>query len=251
MRTRGYICLIAVSSLVWATAGPAGAADPPWKDKPINQWTVEEAKQVLTDSPWEKSVNPTMERSPSEGRSRGGGMGRGGGIGMGGGGMGIPGMGGGGMGRRGGGYGGGGGQTPPTVDPSTPSMPVPTLMLRWESALPVRAAEMKTGDANAPSVDEDHYAIAVYGYSGRSSDIDPDSLKKQARIKRQGKKDLKPSSVDVLQRDNDTVFVYLFPKSNEIGRNDKVVKFEGKIGRLQFAQAFELDDMVFAGKLEL
>ena len=35
--------------------------------------------------------------------------------------------------------------------------------LRWESALPIREAELKARETNAPAVDEDHYAIAVYG----------------------------------------------------------------------------------------
>jgi hypothetical protein len=36
------------------------------------------------------------------------------------------------------------------------------VVVRWESALPVRAAERKTGETNVPTVDSDHYAIVVY-----------------------------------------------------------------------------------------
>ena len=72
------------------------AVDQPWKDKRIAEWTEDDAKLVLADSPWAKSVTPTLNNSRSEGdRRSGGGMGRGGGISLG-----IPGLGG--MGRRGG-----------------------------------------------------------------------------------------------------------------------------------------------------
>src|SRR5689334_17671284 len=95
-------------------------------------------------------------------RSRG--MGRGGGVGMGGVGISLPGMGG--MGRRGGmgSPGGGGGypgcgQNRRNPDSAAP----PTLTMRWESAMPVRSAELRVHDSAAPTLNGKHYAIAVYG----------------------------------------------------------------------------------------
>src|SRR5271155_6262152 len=51
----------------------ADTADPSWKDKPLPQWNVEDAKQVLTDSPWVKVVTPQNIRdlSPDERREGG------------------------------------------------------------------------------------------------------------------------------------------------------------------------------------
>jgi hypothetical protein len=129
------------------------------------------------------------------------------------------------------------------------------LKLRWESALPIREAELKARDTSAPTLDADHYAIAVYGVPSRMAGGDTKSLanqlKKQAAIKRDGKKNLKPSSVEVLQRDDGPVIVYLFPRSKEITRQDKRIEFDAQIGRLQFAQSFYVDDMNYQGKLEL
>ncbi len=189
-------------------------------------------------------------------------MGRGGGIGIGGIGIGLPG--GGGMGRRGGmgGPGMGGGGYPPGGQPrgtndgsGTHSTEPPTLKLRWESALPVREAELKTHDNSAPTLDENHYAIAVYGVPRRMVDADSENLaarlKKQAAIKRDGKKDLKPSRVEVLQREEGPVIVYLFPRSTEITRQDKRIEFDAEIGRLKFTQAFYVDEMTYQGKIEL
>lgn len=225
-----------------------------WKDKPITEWSDDDTKQILADSPWAKTTQPTMDSSANNGERQSRGMGRGGGIGIGGIGIGLPGMGGrgrrGGMGNPGGGHPGGtsGGN-------GTDYGQRPVLKLRWESALPIREAELKSRDITAPTVDESHYAIAVYGVPNRMVNGDSKNLagqlKKQAAIKRQGKKDLKPSSVEVLQREDGPVIVYLFPRSNEITRQDKRIEFGAKILRLQLSESFFVEDMTYQGKLEL
>jgi hypothetical protein len=76
-------------------------------------------------------------------------------------------------------------------------------------------------------------------------------LKGQAAIKRKGKKEIKPSGVEVIPRDYGTVVVYSFSRSNEITRQDKEIEFDAQIGRLQISQSFTLDDMIYQGKLSL
>ena len=44
--------------------------------------------------------------------------------------------------------------------PQGPGVP---LLLRWESALPVRLAELKAHVVEPPTLSEDGYMIAVYG----------------------------------------------------------------------------------------
>ncbi|MGH9645352.1 MAG: hypothetical protein ACRD4E_00925 [Bryobacteraceae bacterium] len=237
-----------------------------WK-KPVPEWTVDDAHQVMTDSPWVKTTTPTMEGRANGGQRRNTGGnrgGRGGGINVGGIGIGIPGIGG----RGGGGYPGGGGGYPggsrtggnyPTgtsgddgrSEPVTP----PKLTLRWESAMPVREAELRERDVDAPTVDENHYAIAVLGVprnmiQGDTRAMEAD-LKKQAVLKRDGKKDFKPSSVEILQRDDGPVIVFFFSRSTEISTSDRRVEFDAQIGRLKFNDAFFTEDMVYDGKLAL
>jgi len=240
-----WSCLFVLSTFL------AVAADESWKDKQIAEWSQDDAKQVLSDSPWVKTATPTINKSAGDGPRR---SGRGGGFGVGGVRIGLPGVGG--MGRRGGiggpGTGGGGSprgaQTGGTNDDShLPS----TVTLRWESALPVRGAELKTHDPNAPIVDEDAYAIAVYGLPNRMTLSDPEQLKKQATLKRDGKKDMKPSRVELLQKDDGPVIVYLFPRTQEITKDDWKILFDAEIGRLKLGQSFYLDDMVYQGKREL
>ncbi len=252
-------------SLLTLSVALAAAGSQAWKDKRIAEWTEDDAKEVMTESPWAKTVTPSMSGNGnvSNGPQRsGGGMGRGGGIGVGGIGIGLPGMGG--MGRRGG-MGGGsprGGGYPPGGQPrgtddgrgSDPGSS-PTLTVRWESALPIRVAELITHTLSPDSSDEGHYAIGVYGLPSRMVTTDSRTLaaqlKGQASLKRDGKKDLKPSRVDVLDLESGPVIIYLFPRSAEITARDNRLEFDAKIGRLELKQAFYVDEMTFQGKLEL
>jgi hypothetical protein len=219
------------------------AADPAWKTKPTPDWTKEDAQQVLTNSPWSKVVTAGITRKQSEDERRAGGeMGDAKGVGFDG------------------------------VDTTRPKPQVPRdvtdlvkpnpykappaqflkLQLRWESALPVRVAELKAGVIEPPTLQEEGYSIAVYGVPATYVKGDPKSLgeplKNQAALKRDGKKDVKPSSVEVFEREDGAVVVYGFPLSAEISRKDGHVEFGAQIGRLVFTSTFDLDEMQFQGK---
>jgi hypothetical protein len=218
--------------------------NPPWKAKRIAEWSDEDARQLLADSPWVKSFTPTLASPQGSAASPRMGMG---GIGIGGVGIGMPGMG-----RRG--YPNGGGY-PGGQAPTSSSGEPPKLTLRWESAMPVRTAELKTRDNDAPVIDDKHYAIAVYGvadfYLNGDSKKVADELKKNASLRRDGKKDVKPSSVELLDKPGGRVVLYMFSTSNEITKDDHRIEFDAKIGRLELNQSFFLDDMVWDGKREI
>ena len=215
-------------------------ADQAWKNKQYPEWTEDDAKEVMTNSPWAKTVVATpmkpddREKQPGSHRAR---------IGIGG--IGIGRSRSGGTGRQGGDNGG---------KPASPDQPA-TLTLRWESALPMREAELKARDTGAPDVGDDFYAIAVYGIPRGALTDDSkerqDELKKLAALKREGKKDLRPTRVDILLRESGPVVVYLFAKSAEFTWRDHGFTFEAQISRLKFSQAFSAEDMMFHGKLEL
>ena len=57
-----------------------------WKDKPVPEWTEGDARQILSDSPWAKSVTAKVNRTPNNQQGSRGGIGIGG--------IGIPRMGG-------------------------------------------------------------------------------------------------------------------------------------------------------------
>ena len=242
-----------------ALVGQLAQAQVAWIDKPVARWTDSDARLVLSESPWSKQVEPILK---SEGPRGGRGVGIGsplGTIGIGGGGIGIGGP------RRGGrsGRGPGGGMPPvgmpggggrPMADEIAPRTISP-VTIRWESALPVQEAELKTADGNAPIVDEANYALAIVGLPNRLANGDPQALAKQwkgqAKLKRSGKEDIKPSEVRVLPRDEGLVVMFLFSRTNEITASDREVEFEAVIGPLELKQIFTLREMSYAGKLEL
>ena len=127
--------------------------------------------------------------------------------------------------------------------------------MRWESALPVRLAEFKSHEIEPPTLEGDGYRIAVYGIPRADIKGEPEELgkplKSLAALKREGKKDVRPVSVEVFQRDDGMVVVYLFPLSAEISKKDGQLQFVAQIGRIVVDQIFELSEMEFLGKLEL
>lgn len=218
----------------------------PWKNKPMAEWTPAEAAQVLADSPWAKSTVPTLDKSIRPPHTTAGP----GGVDVGGVDVGLPiGIGG----VRGRGVNGRTQRTP--GDQPADSTEMPKLTVRWASALPVTVAELKTREVNAPVVDEDHYAISVYGIPVRYVPGKPDrlagELKRHAVLKRDGKKEIKASGAEVMMRDDGPVIVFRFPRSSEISRGDSQVEFEAEIDRLKIAQAFVPGEMIYQGKLEM
>jgi hypothetical protein len=236
-----------IQRLLWipclCVTGWLWAAGPSWTGKPMADWTEQDARQVLESSPWAKVVVAGITRRQTEAERREGGQ------------MGQP---------HGIGYDGiddrlfhpevlgnplGGAPKP------GPPLPVIRVLVRWESALPVRAAEFKTGENPPPTISNDGYIIAVYGVPGRENKGDPKRLgepfKELAALKRAGKPDAKPVSVEVFQLESGAAVVYRFPLSAEISTRDTFVEFDALIGRLQVTNVFHIDRMRLQGKLDL
>jgi hypothetical protein len=218
------------------------AAEPGWGNKPIQSWTLDDARQVLTDSPWAQTVQANINRLQTEDQRReSGDMGEAHGVG----------------------YDG--------LDPdrmklpksilgillsSPPPRPLPQrpMQVIWASAYPIRAAVLKAG-VDGPTVERDGYKIAVYGIPSSNAKGDPKTLgqplKVQAFLRRDGQKPVKPVSCEVFQTEDGMVAVYVFPLSAEITRKDGVVTFDARIGRLAVTGVFNVVEMEFMGKLEL
>jgi hypothetical protein len=213
------------------------AADPSWKERPIAQWDQNDATQVLTDSPWAKYVTPQRVRdlSPNECLAAGDWTGcTGKGVGIAGTGL---------LGAR---------REAEAIARAHYHPPPGTVVVRWESALPVRAAEQKAGETDVPTLDSDHYAIAVYDIPTPKRWNLARELKGVSFLKRYQKKDLKPSRVEILrQPDGTATVVYLFPSSVEISKRDGRIEFVAQIGRLFVSQFFDPAEMQIQGRQEL
>jgi hypothetical protein len=234
-----------LSGLILFSVAALMAADLSWKTKPIASWTTDDARQILSDSPWAKTTIAGLSRLQSEDERReGGNMGQPHGVGYDGienGKKPMPNL------RS---LYGGPGANPVRTGNAT----FVKLKVIWESAMPIRAAQLKAHDIEPPTLSEEGYSIAVYGVP--FADVkDPkkagDPLKSEAFLRREGKKDVKPTSVEVFERETDLVVVYTFPPSAEINRRDGRVNFLATIGRLNIVQFFSPEEMIFQNKLEL
>jgi hypothetical protein len=214
----------------------ATAYNPSWKDSPVPQWSKDDAKDLLADSPWAKRVQLDKVRNLSPFERRDGGDWEAGipaGIGM------------------------------ATLglfadwreieafEHAYALENLGTVMVRWESAFPVRAAEAKVGETAVPGWMGDYYAIAVHDLRPPFRWNLANQLKGVAFLKRDNKKDLKPARVVVLPKANGlATLVYLFPRS-EITKKDRSLGFVAQIGRLFVAVNFFPEDMRLNGELQL
>ena len=230
-RTKTISLLLSSTVLLMAGA-------PSWQTKPIAQWDENDAKQVLRNSPWVKRATATLLFQPSKDQLRAGGkMGGGKSVGLES--LQLANL-------------VGGGQHHSNSTAKKPGY----LVLRWESASPVRKAESKLEDPNAPGWDGEYYAIAVYGVpidagrldeAGQSAD-----LKKLGILRREGEKDLTAAKVEIAASGSGLATVlYLFPRTRAIAAEEKPIEFSAQLGPIYVAQYFYPKEMQFQGKLEL
>jgi hypothetical protein len=214
------------------------AGGPSWQNKPIAQWSENDAKQVLRSSPWVKRASVSLLYQPNESQLRSGGkMGGGKGVGLES--LQLANL-----------VGGSQHHSNSTTKKSG------SVILRWESAAPVRSAESKLEDPDAPEWDGEYYAIAVHGVpidagrldeAGQSAD-----LKKQGVLKREGEKDVTAAKVEIISTGQGLATVlYLFPRSSAITGGEKRIEFDAQFGPIYVAQYFYPQEMQFQGKLEL
>ncbi len=261
--------------LVLTAAGLAVSvwADDFWGKMPFKEWSDKQVGKILNNSPWAKEVAAAfnMEGGGSADGSRGGGRrgGRGGGGGMGsGGGMSAAsgGMGsGGGMGGAAGGMEGGSGMGGAPSAGTGGGPPAVTALVRWQSALPVKQALVRSkygaeaeSSAEANQIlshQESHYVLVLDKLSPNLSRMDParilERMKPLTALNRKGKEPILPDDIRIGSTAKSVMIYFLFPKRAPITLEDKEVEFATKLGPLEFKKKFKLQDMVLAGKLEL
>ncbi len=218
----------------------SAADQPTWKTKPVGQWDNEDAKQILTDSPWvgHATLQNIPDRSPGERRDSGdwdAGIGKGLGLAA------VLDI-----------LAGGGVNLDEAIARAHYKPSPGTVEIRWESAMPVWTAESKLGQSAATGLHTDWYAITLYKVALPEKRWGAGKLKGLAYLKRQNKKDFKPSRVEIQRHDDGTADVtYFFSRSEEITRRDNPVIFVAQLDRLFVSEFFYPRTMQIAGNLEL
>jgi hypothetical protein len=240
------IILLCLGGLIVASVA---LAEDFWVKKEYMQWSDDEVKKILTDSPWAKDITisapmaalgggaparAAAESDSSDVESGGGGRrGRGG---RGGGGLGAD---------------GGGGREA-----------LVTLTISWRSAQPLRKAIVRSRLGAAAAVppeaeqlvknDDANYVIFVTGVpAGMARALQNPALLEKSTIRAGKKPPIVAKSMDVQAHQRSVDVIYVFPKTPSIAEDDKDVEVVLKLGQIEAKKKFNLKEMVYNGKLEL
>ncbi|MCZ2150636.1 MAG: hypothetical protein LC126_23040 [Bryobacterales bacterium] len=236
-----------------------------WNDKPPAEWSADEIDRLISKPPWAKEATLAYRAGGTDqggydpqgpmggGRTGGGGLGLPGGIGFPGGGMGgrRGGMGGpGGMGYPGGRRGTGGGRSQAKV------------LVRWETAQPVREALKK----DLPEGASGHYILSLNGlpFRGneetRAEDAGSDGerprdrmlerLRQNSQLLPKDRAAIFPDRVE--RADLGNAVLLFFPRGDKpLTEQDKEVTFQSAAGPSTLKVKFSLRDMLYHGELAL
>ncbi len=216
-----------------------------WVKKEYTQWSDEEVKKVMTNSPWAKDITVNAPPGTVGGGQR---APQASGIDVEGGGGGGRGRG---RGARGGDEGGGGG-----------GEVLLTLNMSWRSSLPLRKALVKSrlgGSTEVPaeaqqllSKEQEEYVVVVSGLPARVARQIQDPVQLNRSTLKAGKKaPITPKAVDFQSRTQSVDVLFIFPRTDPITLDDKEVELDLKLGTMEAKRKFNLKDMVYNGKLEL
>ncbi len=229
-----------------------GSTMPEIWNKDFTSWTLEDARQIMTKSPWAKehpmplserpgvayvdmdpvvsaSAPPTAElgNMPNDRNA-----------------------------------------PPPTGrTPSLGSAPVgapqsqPVLKVIWASALPVRLAVLKLrSPKSGPTAEQlarvkdnwPKYVVAVVGLAPPEAGSDPKALARGAFLSIAGKPPVTAIDSDYRRIGTADVYFFRFLKTAlPITNGDGDVQFEATVGRMKLNQKFHLADMEYEGQLAL
>lgn len=228
-------------------ATAAGARGAFWERKQAAEWSEEEVRRMLTDSPWARVITVPLklekpaERGPATWKD-------------------IPGAG-------------------PTLPDSTPGgmigspvggigAPKPKLpqqaqiVVRWMSALPVRLALARhkyrddAAEVRRPlEREEDFYIIEVLGVPSlvayRGPELIQTELHRSGYLRTKSGRLLRPDSTYVAVQGLFLGITIRFPKNEPLSVKDGWVECGGRSELFEFRQRFELRRMVYGGRLEL
>lgn len=238
--------LVLLPAIVWAADF--------WESKPFTDWSDKEVRRMVTNSPWARQINTALTGArpslPSADSPVSGFPGADGSL------IGVPNLG------RIGGTGAG----PPIAPPDAPVEQGLPVMIRWQTALPLRQAQMRAKygkeAATAPGakkiLDQDPavYVISVMEIPGAlvtlgGAESARHSIQDQTTLTARGKPALHPETVEFVPGEGNVEVLLAFPKTSPFTLADQEIDLVSRIGTADLKYRFRLKDMVVHGKLEL
>lgn len=137
------------------------------------------------------------------------------------------------------------------------------VVIRWQSALPIRLALDRIGKAprDENQAAGDYYVIAEsvpslpsFDQSGRPAPSDEemtDRLRDNTHLYIGGDAVVMPHHVTVVPEENGILVLLFFPRTPGIKLEDKKVKVVSRMGPAVVSAEFKLKEMEYGGKLEL
>jgi len=258
---------LATGSAALVVAFAIGSPTPEWRGKKFEDWTVQDAQAVMTDSPWSKKIPmpaggrpamtvvesgnngapPTAALGSPASATTGLNATAAGNAGNSGSGDGMP-------------------RNLPTSSRQSGMAPTagapeqaPPLTVVWASAVPVRLAILKLRSGpNTPTEAQienarkanEYYVIAVSGLPG--SEVDPKSLSGKAFLAVKGKPEENASESSYRKIGASDVYFFRFRRDGfPIAASDKEVEFKVSVGSVEVKRKFSLRDMQYEGNLAL
>lgn len=222
-----------------------------WQKKKYTDWTDEDIRKLMSNSPWAKTVTVALKGfgGPPAVLPMGGG--------------------GGGGARRGGGGGdagdGGGGAAGGDAGPMMGGGSGTQLTIRWRSALPVRQAIARysalrqapnaAAAADALTRPMQVYSVEIEGLPAKAVPMNPEEVKTKAELRVKNQPPLRPADVRMEMQGRSMAVYLLFYRTQQGAReiqladNEVEVFLQLEAGKI--SKKFKLKDMVFAGQLEL
>jgi hypothetical protein len=208
-----------------------------WQTKPFTEWNDKDVQKLLQSSPWAKPVTVAMAGA---GGANSGGLGDFTGLGV----------------HKG---------IHPSDSGAPGGAPIVSLIVRWQSAKPVREAVIKAKFGNEAGTSAEakkaleeqgeNYIISVSGLPQSTLGGNADEFRRQmldrGMLVIKGRDPIKP--IDFIAEDGGRTAQgrFVFPKTDPITEDDKEVEFVVKIREVNIRQKFNVKDMRYNGKLDL
>jgi hypothetical protein len=262
---------LTIISIFTVAIAAARGANTAWQHKEFSEWTLEDARTIMRDSPWAQRipmpaaarpsmvvVEPAANGASPPTASLGNPSNTTTGVNMSA--AYNPGS-------TGGADTSGMHNLPTTQTPSgiAPSAGAPVLenpiTIVWASALPVRLAilKMRSGSSTPPeeqiaraSRPHDDYTIAVSGLPAPDPQSDPKALAKRAFLSVKGRSPVLASDSNYRKIGDSNVYFFRFPRQSLVlSDSDGQVEFKATVGSIEVKKAFALKEMRYKGQLAL